>query len=239
MANSNFSGPIVCAGGFEGPVTGDITGNITGNVTGNLTGNVVATSVVATAAQHLAINSGTTATDVAGKTIRMNSITNAGTANSLIGFQSKPAQGASMANDVIGAEISPRINDTFALTGSGSIIGMHVDAYLKGTTGNIAGDVRGMQIELVDDTGSSRTVAGNVCHLRIRSNLSCTVTGKYSALRVENEEGSKALDALVQFTTGSGCLVEASGTVGGTQDQALKILIGTTTYYIPLHTSVS
>ena len=188
---------------------------------------------------HLPLNSGVTATDVAGKTVKLNSITNIGTANSLIGFQSKPAQGASTAQSVIGAEISPRINDTFALTGSGSIIGMHVDCYLKGTTGDIAGDVRGQQIELVDDSGSSRAVAGYITHLRMRSNLSCSATGKYSAIRVENEEGTKALDCFVQFTTGSGALVEANGTVGGTQTKALKLNIDGTTFYVPLHTSVS
>lgn len=178
-------------------------------------------------------------TDVGGKTVRINNVTNLGTANSLIGFQSKPGQGASTAQNVIGGEISPRIADTFALTGSGSIIGLHVDVYLKGTTGNVAGDVRGFQSELVDDGGSSRTVAGYVTHLRVRSNLSCTVTGKYSVIRVENEEGTKALDALFQFTTGSGAIVEASATVGGTQDKALKVLIGSTTYYVPLHTTIS
>jgi len=227
MGASHLSGPLTSTAGFVGAVTG------------NVTGNVVATSVAATSGQNLALNSGTTAADVAGKTIRLNSITNIGTANSFIGFQSKPAVGASTANDVIGGEISPRVNDTFALTGSGSIIGLHVDAYLKGTTGNIAGDVRGMQIEMVDDGGSSRTVAGNVSHLRMRSNISYAVTGVYSALRVENEEGTKAMDCFAQFTTSSGCLVEASGTVGGTQDKALKLYIGSTVYYVPLHTSVS
>lgn len=175
-----------------------------------------------------------------GSTIRLNVRTEStSVANSLIGFQAKPGRGLSGATDVIGGEISPRLNDAIALTGSASIIGLHTDVYLKGTTGNIAGDVRGQQIELVDDTGSSRTIAGNITHLRVRSNLSCTVTGKYSVFRVENEEGTKSLDALYQFTTGVGCLVETAGTVGGTQDQAIKILIGTTTYYVPLYTSVS
>jgi hypothetical protein len=178
-------------------------------------------------------------TDNAGKTVRLNSITNNGTANSLIGFQSKPGQGTSTAQNVIGCEISPRLSDNVALTGSGSIIGAHVDTYLKGDAGNIAGDVRGVQVELVDDNSAGRTVAGNVSHLRLRSNLSCAVTGKVSAVRVENEEGAKAMDGLFQFTTGLGALVEGSGTVGGTQDRAIKVLIGTTTYYIPLHTSVS
>src|SRR3990167_258496 len=190
-------------------------------------------------AAHVTMNTTPTSTDNAGKTIKLNSITNTGTANDFVGVQIKPGQGASTAKNIIGIEVSPRISDTFALTGSGSIIGAHIDCYLKGTTGAIAGDVRGAQIELTDDTGSSRAVSGYVTHLRLRSSLSCSVTGKYSAFRVENEAGTKAMDGLIQFTTGSGCLVEAAGTVGGTQNQALKILIGSTTYYIPLHTSVS
>lgn len=176
----------------------------------------------------------------AGKTIRLNSRTEStDTANSLIGFQSKIGRGISAATDIIGGEISPRINDGIALTGSAGIVGLHTDVYLKGTTGDIAGDVRGQQIELVDDTGSSRTVAGNVTHLRIRSNLSCTITGKYSVMRVENEEGAKAMDAFAQFTAGSGCLVETNGTVGGAQTQSIKILKDSTTLYVPLYASVS
>jgi hypothetical protein len=85
------------------------------------------------AGQNLQLNSGPTGTDQAGETVRINSITNTGTANSWIGFQSKPAQGASTAQNVIGFEVSPRLNNTFALTGSGSIIGAHVDAYLRAT----------------------------------------------------------------------------------------------------------
>lgn len=139
-------------------------------------------------ASHIDINSMKTASDNAGKTVRLNSKTNTGTANSLIGFQSKPAQGASMANNVIGCEISPRVNDTFALTGSGSLIGAHVDAYLKGTTGDIAGDVRGAQIELVTDDAGTRTISGDVVGLRFRGAFSGTVTGAITAIKIEKME---------------------------------------------------
>lgn len=195
--------------------------------------------IMKTSADHMLLNSGTTASDVAGKTIRLNSITNTGTANDFIGFQSKPGQGAATSKNIVGGEISPRINDTFALTGSGSIIGLHVDCYLKGTTGAIGGDVRCFQSELTDDTGSSRAVTGYITHLRVRSNLSCSATGKYSVIRVESEEGTKKLDCFAQFTTGTGSLVEANGTVGGTQAKAIKVNIDGTTFYVPLHTSVS
>ncbi len=180
-----------------------------------------------TGRDHLVLNSGVTSNDIGGKTIRLNSITNTGTGHDLIGFQSKPGQGASTAKNVIGCEISPRLNDAVALTGSGSIIGQHVDCYLKGTTGNIAGDVRGQQIELIDDTGSSRTVAGNVSSIRLRSNLSCTVTGKTCAIRWENSEGTKGWDGFLQL---SAALGTQTGTTNADKDGnsalgTLKVLL--------------
>jgi len=175
-----------------------------------------------------------------GKTIRLNSKTEStDTANSLIGFQSKPRRGVSAATDVIGCEISAQISDAIALTGSGSMIGAHVDVYLRGDEGDIAGDVRGQQIELVDDNDGSpgRTVAGNVNHLRFRTNLSCAVTGKTSCIRVENEEGSKSLDAFVQFVSTAGCV--AALTAGSAGAATIKVLIDGTTWYIPLSASAS
>lgn len=137
---------------------------------------------------HLKLNSGVTSSDIAGKTVRLNSITNTGTANSLIGFQSKPAQGAATAQNVIGCEISPRVNDTFALTSSGTLIGAHIDAYLRGTTGDIGGDVRGAQIELVTDDAGTRTISGDVVGLRMRAAFSGTITGNMTAIKIEKAE---------------------------------------------------
>lgn len=193
-------------------------------------GTVVATTVKATSAQHLAINSGTTATDLAGKTVRINSITNTGTADSLIGFQSKPAVGASTANNVIGCEISPRVNDTFALTGSGSIIGAHIDAYLKGTTGNIAGDVRALNIELVTDDAGARDITGNVNGIRMRAAFSAgTVSGAISAIRIEKMEtqtGSEQWGYVLDLTDVNGLIWDDDwGTEPSTAAGGFKVRI--------------
>ena len=189
--------------------------------------------------QNLNLNSGVTATDLVGKTVRLNSITNTGTANSLIGFQSKPGQGASTAQNVIGCEISPRVNDTFALTGSGSLIGAHVDAYLKGTTGNVAGDVRGMQIELVTDDAGTRTVAGDVVGLRFRAAFSGTITGDMVAIRVEKAEtqtNSKQWEAVLELTsTVAGVWNDAPGTEPTTADGYIKVLVNGNARYIQLY----
>ena len=190
--------------------------------------------------QHLLLNSGLTSNDLAGKTVRINSITNTGTADSLIGFQSKPAQGVATAQNVIGGEISPRVNDTFALTGSGSLIGLHVDAYLKGTTGNIAGDVRGMQIEMVTDDAGARTITGDVSALRIRSAFSATgITGVFAPIKIEKPEtqtNSQNYDAVLQLTsTLAGIWNDAPGTEPTTADGYIKVLVNGNARYIQLY----
>jgi len=197
--------------------------------------------ITPTVGTHLQLNAGPTNTDQAGETVRINSITNTGTANSWIGFQSKPAQGASMANNVIGYEVSPRVNDTFALTGSGSLIGAHVDAYLKGTTGNIAGDVRGQQIELVTDDAGTRTVSGDVVGLRFRTAFSGTVTGSIVPFKVEKSEvqtNSKSWTALMNLTsTQAGVWNDDPGTeVDVTAVKGyLKVLVNGQTRFIALY----
>ena len=200
----------------------------TGNVTAR-TLTLATTGTIASSAVNLALNSGTTASDIAGKTVRLNSITNTGTANSFIGFQSKPAQGAATAQNVIGAEISPRLNDTFALTSSGTLIGLHVDTYLKGTTGDVGGDVRGMQIEMVTDDAGTRTVTGNVVGLRFRTAWSGTISGKMIAISVEKPEtqtNSKTYDYVLDLTGVNGLIWDDDfGTEPSTAAGGFKVRI--------------
>jgi hypothetical protein len=160
--------------------------------------------ITPTVGTNLQLNSGPTGTDQAGETVRLNSITNTGTANSWIGFQSKPGQGTTMANPVIGFEVSPRLNDGVALTGaSGTIIGGHVDTYLRGTTGNVAGDVRTLQLELVTDDAGVRAISGDVAALRMRTAFSGSISGAFVPFRIEKSEvqtNSKSWTALMKLT---------------------------------------
>lgn len=195
--------------------------------------------IIRSSGGHLQLNSAATASDVAGNTVRINSITNTGTANSLIGFQSKPAQGASTAQNVIGAEISPRLNDTFALTGSGTIIGLHVDAFLRGTTGDIAGSVRGQQIELVTDDAATRTVSGDVVGLRMRAAFSGTISGNMVAFRVEKAEtqtNSQQWDYLLELTGDNGLVWKDDySTEVTTLSGAIKVRVNGQDRWIPLY----
>ena len=121
------------------------------------------------------------------KTIRLTSRNYSQATGSSIGYQSKPAQTITSTGSVIGGEVSPRVNNGVALA---NIIGLHVDAYLKGTSaGAISGDVRGMQIELVSDDAGTRVLSGDVTGLRFRMALSATsVGGVISAIKIEKAE---------------------------------------------------
>lgn len=179
--------------------------------------------------------------DNAGRTVRLNSITNTGTANSLIGFQAKPAQGAATAQNVIGCEISPRVNDTFALTSTGSLIGAHIDAYLKGTTGNIGGDVRGAQIELVTDDAGTRTISGDVIGLRMRAAFSGTITGNMIAFSVEKAEtqtNSKQWEYVFELT-GDNALIWRDDYTTEPADAAgaIKVLVNGADRWIQLYST--
>ncbi|APU88869.1 hypothetical protein Rctr197k_040 [Virus Rctr197k] len=181
---------------------------------------------------HMVLN-----TLTAGRTIRLNSQTTTDTASSFIGFQAKPGRGASSTENVIGGEISPRLNSAVALTGSGSIIGLHVDAYLRGSAGgDIAGDVRGMQIELVDDNAAGRTISGNAIGIRFRSNLSCTaITGQHTVLSVENGEGSQKWDQLAVIESEAGVFDDTTA-VNATQNGYIAVMVNGQQRYIPLYT---
>lgn len=214
MARTTFSGPVASQNGFLGSMNADNT----------------------QASDNLGISSFVSGTNQNGKTIRLNSVTNTGTANSTIGFQSKITQGASQTSDVIGCEIGPRLNNGVALTGTGTVIGTQVDVYLRGTTGDVAGSVRGMQIELVTDAGSTRTIAGEMVGIRFRNNTSCTVTGDMSVLRIEDDESTNVWDFFAKIDANMS-IASATGTAT-TQAGWIKVKVGSSTKYIPLYDTV-
>lgn len=143
------------------------------------------------------------------KTITLNSQTDSvNTTGNFIGFQSKPGAGISKtANSVIGGEISPRVNSGVALAGaSGSLIGLHVDCYLKGTAaGAIGGNVAVLELEQITDDAGVRDITGYVTAIRIRKAFSAgTVSGVQSAIRVEMPEvqtGSETYQGLFDLTS--------------------------------------
>ena len=118
-----------------------------------------------------------------------------------------------------------------------------MDAYLKGTAaGTVAGDVRGMQIELVTDDAGTRTITGDVTGLRIRTAFSATtVTGNMQAIKIEKPEtqtNSQNYDAVFTLTSNNGLIwkddytTEPADEAGG-----IKVLVNGNARYIKLYSS--
>jgi hypothetical protein len=180
------------------------------------------------------------------RTIRLNSRNYALATGSVIGFQSKPAITVSKTADgVIGGEISPRVNSGVALAGGGTVVGLHVDTYLKGTAaGTISGSVRALELEQVTDDAGVRAITGDVNHIRIRSAFSATsIGGKFVPIRIEKAEaqtGSKQYDAVLDLPdTNAGVWNKDPGTElnlpGGTVKGYIKVLVGGEARYIALY----
>ena len=181
-------------------------------------------------------------TAVLTNTVRLNSITDStSTSGDLIGFQSKPRSGVAGTQNVYGCQISAQVSDGIALSSSGSVIGGHVDVYLRGTSaGTIAGDVRGLQIELTTDDAGTRNISGYVTGLRIRMAFAAgTVTGIRSAIRIEAPEAmtnSETYDAVLELTsTVAGVWNSAPGTEPMTADGYIKVRINSANRYIQLY----
>jgi hypothetical protein len=105
-----------------------------------------------------------------------------------IGFQSKPSQVITTTGTVKGGDISPRLQSGIA---AANLIGLHIDTDMKGTAGgNVSGDVRGVEIELVSDGGSGRTIAGKASAIKLRSNIDATITGVVTCMRVPSGEAA-------------------------------------------------
>ena len=187
------------------------------------------------ASQDLILN---TITD--GKTVRINSRNYTQATGSSIGFQSKPAQTVTSTGSVIGGEVSPRVNDDIDIA---NIIGLHVDAYLKGTAAKtISGDVRGLQVELVTDDAGTNTISGNVSAIRIRAAFSAsTLTGVMAPIRIEKAEAqtnSQQWDCVLQLpSTNAGIWHDDPTTEPSTAAGYVKVLVNGNARYIQLYST--
>ena len=123
------------------------------------------------------------------------------TSKSGIGIQVRAAQTATNTSDIIGGEISARVNDDIDVANT---TGLHVDTYLRGTTAKtISGDVRALEVELVTDDAGTNTISGSVYGIRMRAAFSATtLTGVMAAIRIEKAEaqtGSQQWDYVLDL----------------------------------------
>jgi hypothetical protein len=171
------------------------------------------------------------------KPIRLNSRTTSETSGNLIGLQCKPgANGGDAATaSVKGAEFSPRFASG---TAGGSLIGASFDPILQGSSGaggDLSGAFRGLEINLTDGNGGTRTITGASAGIRIFQQLATkTFTNGLFPLQVEAKGGGVdwtafALlpnDSVIAATTGSPANLPAN-------TAWVKVQIGTDLFRLP------
>lgn len=219
-------------------VAEDITVKDDVTVTGNLTVSgdfaltddasldaLTATTISATSAQNLAINSSNN-----DKTVRINSREFTATSGDVIGFQSKPDGEDTGTQSVYGAQISPRFSDASA---GGSLVGVEASPILQGTSGNLSGDWRAFDA-ILEDGGAGRTVSGTATALRVRSNAASTVTGGAHVLHILNEEAGLAWTSFAKLDSGVAFAAAPGNTSAISNAGYIKVEIAGTLYRIPV-----
>ncbi len=153
-----------------------------------------------------------------------------------IGFQCKPNQATgNTAVSVHGCEIQPRFADGQA---GKDLVGTNISAILKGTTGDLSGEVHVLEVETDFNGGASptRTITGDCSMLRINADWpsAMTFSGKKIAIKFPALNDGK-YDLLFDFDTSQvGGFMNATASLGSQIGQIL-IRVGSTTRCIPYY----
>jgi hypothetical protein len=169
------------------------------------------------------------------KNVRINSRDFTQTSGSGCAAQIKPNQSVDGTASVTGLEVSPRFADGI---GGNDLRGILADPNLKGTTGDLTGQVVAVECNIdMGDAGSTRTIAGDLSALSSFLDLpsGITVSGKATLLRVRGVNAA-AWDAFLNLDDANTGLTQSSAASGGTS-KYLKVYIGDTLYTIEMTTA--
>ena len=169
----------------------------------------------------------------AGKNIRINSRTYTDLASeSIIGFQSKPRAGNNRTAGIYGGELEPGFNDGF---GGTSLVGLASRPTLKGTEGNLSGDVRAYEASIGADSGSIRVISGVASCLWVDNNFYGTITGGVYVIHVPNPGGGNvAWSGFAKLVDDGGNIADLASAVT-TVNGVIKVNIGATVAYVPTY----
>lgn len=171
-------------------------------------------------------------TDVDSKQVKLNARDYTQASGDSIGFVTVPNQTVNTTGEVYGGQIKPR---AAAGIDVGSVNGLGIDSELKSGDGNASADVRGINMYL-GATGTG-TITGDVLGLRLRAEVSATVSGHITGLDIDNHEGSKAWNCLVKFgaALGTHSMTTNADKTGNSVVGSIKVIHGTTLVHLPLY----
>jgi len=163
------------------------------------------------------------------KRIRLNSRNYAATSGDIMGFDSRPRANASGTQTMIGGYIAPGANDGVAL---GNIIGILSDPYLKGSSGNLSGDIRALQGQVTDENVGGRTIDGVVSMFDAWQQLAAhTFTGGVYVVTVRAAGGATPWSGFAKFPDDGQIASDGEDKSGGTIGW-IKVKIGSKVGYI-------
>jgi hypothetical protein len=187
-------------------------------------------TIQAIASGHLALN-----TQDSDKNVRINSKTFTADA-SIVAVQIKPAAGVALTNGIVGLEVEPRINDTFAGT---SIHAIYAAPWKRGTgaAGNLSGDFLAIEGKLQSDSGYTGTITGPAAVLRAVNSLHGTITKGPVVIYANQHEGNVAWTALLEGAEalGTHSLTTSTDKTGNAKSGTLKVRFNNTEYHIQLY----
>lgn len=163
------------------------------------------------------------------KRIRLNSRNYAATSGDIMGFDSRPRANASGTQTIIGGYIGPGANDGVAL---GNIIGILSDPYLKGSSGDLSGDIRALQGQVTDENVGGRTIDGVVSMFDAWQQLAAhTFTGGVYVMTVRAAGGATPWSGFAKLPDDSQVASDGEDKSGGTKGW-IKVMIGSKVGYI-------
>jgi len=167
------------------------------------------------------------------KQVRLNCRDYAQTSGDSIGFQSRPRASVSGTQTVYGGQFAPGYNDGI---GGNSLVGLVADCYLKGSGGNLSGDIRAFQGQITDENSPGRIISGVSCILDAWQQLAAhTFTGGVYVLNVRAAGGATPWSGLMKLIDDGGNIADLASAVTGNPTGVIKIKVGDTEGYIPMY----
>ena len=182
---------------------------------------------------HLVISTNPTSSD--DKNVRIGSRNIVQTSGSHSDAQIKPNQSVTGTASVVGLEVSPRFAAGIA---GADLVAIKADPLLKAGTGNLSGKVAAVEANIDFGTSGTRTITGDVSAFESFLAIPSTYTysGDISFLRVR-AVNIKAWGQFLNLDDTATGVDTASDPSAATQDRWLKVMVGSTQYYLRMYTA--
>jgi len=163
------------------------------------------------------------------KRIRLNCRDYEATSGDIFAFDVRPRANASGTQTIHGMFLGPGYNDGVA---GANLIGLIADCYLKGTSGNLSGDIRAVQGQVTDENSAGRTIDGVTSMFDAWQQLAAhTFTGGVWVITVRASGGATPWSGFATFPDDGAIASDGEDKSGGTVGW-IKVKIGSKTGYI-------